>query len=124
MCARPMTVALAAVIFAAGTVAGALGIVLGIGGGIFLVPFLTLVLGIPVRSAAAISLTTVIATSSVVAAARAGHRLMILRLGMLLEVATAAGSLLGGITAQVVAESTLQRMFGVVAILVAIMMIA
>lgn len=119
-----MTVALAAVIFAAGTVAGALGIVLGLGGGIFLVPFLTLVLGIPVRSAAAISLTTVIATSSVVAAARAGHRLMNLRLGMLLEVATAAGSLLGGITAQVVAESTLQRMFGVVAILVAIMMIA
>src|SRR5438477_6777594 len=115
-----MTVALAAVIFAAGAVAGALGIVLGLGGGIFLVPFLTLVLGFPVRSAAAISLTTVIATSSVVAAARAGNRLMNLRFGMLLEVATAAGSLLGGITAQVVAESTLQRMFGVVAIFVAV----
>ena len=119
-----MTVSLAAAIFAAGAVAGALGIGLGLGGGIFLVPFLTLVLGLPVRSAAAISLTTVIATSSVVAAARAGHRLMNLRLGMLLEVATAAGSLLGGITAQMVAESTLQRMFGVVAILVAAVTLA
>jgi len=59
-----MTVSLAAVIFAAGAVAGALGIVLGLGGGIFLVPFLTLVLGFPVKSAAAISLATVIATSS------------------------------------------------------------
>ncbi len=43
---------------------------------------------------------------------------MKLRFGMLLEVATAAGSLLGGITAQVVAGSILERTFGVVAILV------
>jgi uncharacterized membrane protein YfcA len=114
-----MTAALAAIVFAAGAVAGTLGIMLGLGGGIFLVPFLTLALGFPVKSAAAISLTTVIATSSAVVAARAGNRLMNLRLGMVLEVATAAGSLLGGITAQLVAESMLQRMFGVVAIVVA-----
>jgi uncharacterized membrane protein YfcA len=120
----PITASLAAIIFAAGAIAGALGTVLGLGGGIFLVPFLTLVLGFPVRSAAAISLTTVIATSSAVAAARAGNRLMNLRFGMMLEVATAVGSLLGGITAQVVAESTLQRMFGVVAILVAVVTLA
>ena len=119
-----MTASLAAIIFAAGAVAGAFGIALGIGGGLFLVPFFTLVLGFPVKSAAAISLTTVIATSSAVAAARAGNRLMNLRFGMLLEVATAAGSLLGGITAQVVAESTMQRMFGLVAIFVAAVMLA
>ena len=119
-----MTVSLAAIIFAAGALAGALGIVLGLGGGIFLVPFLTLALGFSVKSAAAISLTTVIATSSAAAAARAGKQLMNLRLGMLLEVATAAGSLLGGITAQIVAESILQRMFGVVAIVVAAVMLA
>jgi len=119
-----MTVSLAAIIFSAGAVAGAFGIVLGIGGGLFLVPFFTLVLGFSVKSAAAISLTTVIATSSAVAAARAGNRLMNLRFGMLLEVATAAGSLLGGITAQVVAESTLQRMFGLVAMFVAGVMLA
>jgi len=118
-----MTVSLAAVIFAAGAVAGALGVVLGLGGGILLVPFLTLVLGFPVKSAAAISLATVIATSSAAASARTTDHLINLRLGMLLEVATAAGSLLGGITAQVVAESTLQRTFGVVAILVAAVML-
>jgi hypothetical protein len=47
-----------------------------------------------------------------------------LRLGMVLEVATTAGSLLGGITAQYVAESVLQRLFGVVAIGVAFVMIS
>ena len=119
----PITPLLALIIFAAGAVAGGLGIILGLGGGIFLVPFLTLALGFSLKAAAAISLTTVIATSSAVAAARAGHHLMNLRFGMLLEVATAAGSLLGGITAQMVAESTLQRTFGIVAILVAIVML-
>jgi uncharacterized membrane protein YfcA len=47
-----------------------------------------------------------------------------LRLGMVLEVATTAGSLLGGITAQLVAETTLQRLFGLVAIAIAIVMMS
>jgi uncharacterized membrane protein YfcA len=119
----PITPLLAFIIFGAGAVAGGLGIALGIGGGILLVPFLSLALGFSLKSAAAISLTTVIATSSTVAAARAGNQLMNLRLGMLLEVATAAGGLLGGITAQMVAETTLQRIFGLVAIFIAIVML-
>ena len=119
----PITASLALIIFAAGAVAGGLGIALGLGGGILLVPFLSLALGFPLKSAAAISLTTVIATSSAVAAARAGNQLMNLRLGMLLEVATVTGGLLGGITAQMVAETTLQRIFGLVAIAVAIVML-
>ena len=119
----PITASLALVIFAAGAIAGGLGIALGLGGGILLVPFLSLALGFPLKSAAAISLTTVIATSSAVAAARAGNQLMNLRLGMLLEVATVTGGLLGGITAQMVAETTLQRIFGLVAIAVAIVML-
>jgi len=110
-------------IFGAGAIAGALGIALGLGGGIFLVPFLTLVMGLPLKSAAAISLSTVIATSSVVSAQRAGNQLINLRFGMVLEVATTVGSLLGGITAQFVAESTLQRLFGVVAAAVAAVML-
>ena len=97
---------------------------LGLGGGIFLVPFLTLALGFPLKSAAAISLTTVIATSCAVTARRAGHQLINLRFGMVLEVATTAGSLLGGITAQMVAESTLQRLFGLVAISIAFVMMS
>ena len=119
----PITVSLALVIFAAGIVAGGMGIALGLGGGILLVPFLTLALGLPLKSAAAISLATVIATSSAVAAAGAGKHLMNLRLGMLLEVATAVGSLLGGITAQIIAETVLQRVFGIVAVFVAVVML-
>ncbi len=119
-----LTAALALIIFGAGGVAGALGVALGLGGGIFLVPFLTLALGFPLKAAAAISLSTVIATSSAVSAQRAGNQLINLRFGMVLEVATTLGSLLGGITAQFVAESTLQRLFGVVALAVAAVMLS
>ena len=115
----PMTAPLAAIIFVAGTVAGALGALLGLGGGVFLVPFLNLALRFPITNAAAISLATVIATSSSVTAGRTGKQLINLRFGMVLEVATVAGSLLGGLTATLFAESTLQRLFGLVAIVVA-----
>jgi|GEM_PF-1090503 len=107
-----LSVTLALIIFAAGTIAGSLGALLGLGGGVFLVPFLNLVMGFPFTVAAAISLTTVIATSSTVSAGRAGKQLINMRLGMLLEVATAAGSFLGGVTAQFVSQSVLQRLFG------------
>jgi len=118
-----VTPALAAIIFTAGAVSGTLGALLGLGGGVFLVPFLNLVVGFPFGVAAAISLTTVIATSSTVSAGRAGRQLINMRLGMLLEVATAGGSFLGGITAQLVAQSVLQRLFGIVAVVVAIIML-
>jgi uncharacterized protein len=119
-----VTPTLAAIVFGAGAVSGGLGALLGIGGGIFLVPFLNLVLHLPFTAAAAISLTTVIATSSAVSAGRTGKQLINLRLGMLLEVATVAGSLLGGVTAQFLAQSTLQKLFGVVAAVVAIVMVS
>ena len=114
-----LTASLALIVFGAGATAGALGVALGLGGGIFLVPFLTLALGFPLKSAAAISLATVIATSSAVTAQRAGNQLINLRVGMVLEAATTVGSLLGGITAHLVAESVLHRLFGGVAIAVA-----
>ena len=119
-----VTATLALIIFVAGTVAGSLGALLGLGGGVFLVPFLNLVLGFPFSVAAAISLTTVIATSSTVSAGRAGKQLINMKLGMLLEVATAAGSFLGGVTAQFVSQSVLQRLFGFVAVIVALIMLS
>ena len=120
----PVTAALALIIFVAGAVAGSLGALLGLGGGVFLVPFLNLVLNFPIKAAAAISLTTVIATSSAVSAGRAGKQLINLRFGMLLEVATVGGSLLGGVTAQFLAQTTIQRLFGVVAAVVAVIMLS
>jgi uncharacterized membrane protein YfcA len=118
-----LTATLALIIFTAGAVAGSLGALLGLGGGVFLVPFLNLALGFPFSVAAAISLTTVIATSSTVSAGRAGKHLINMKLGMLLEVATAAGSFLGGVTAHLIAQSLLQKLFGSVAIVVAIIML-
>jgi uncharacterized membrane protein YfcA len=119
-----VTATLALIIFAAGTIAGALGAVLGLGGGVFLVPFFNLVLGFPFSAAAAISLTTVIATSSTVSAGRAGKHLINMKLGMLLEVATAAGSFLGSVTAQFISQSVLQKLFGFVAVIVALIMLS
>jgi uncharacterized protein len=102
------------IILVAGALAGGLGATLGIGGGIFLVPFLTIGMGMPIGVAAAISLTTVIGTSSTVSAGRTGSHLINYRLGMVLEVATAAGSLLGGITAQYMNQHVLEQVFAVV----------
>lgn len=110
-----VTPALVAIVLAAGAFAGGLGATLGIGGGVFLVPFLTVVMGFPISVAAAISLTTVIGTSSSVSAGRTGSHLINYRLGMLLEVATAAGSLMGGITAQYMNAHVLERTFAIVA---------
>ena len=118
-----VTSTLALIIFVAGIISGGLGALLGLGGGIFLVPFLNLGMRFPFQAAAAISLTTVIATSSSVSAGRAGKQLINIRLGMLLEVATAAGSLLGAATAMFLAPATVQRLFGVATIAVAIVML-
>ncbi len=97
---------------------------LGLGGGVFLVPLLNLALGFPLRTAAAISLCTVIATSSSVSAGHAGSKLINLRLGMVLEVATVAGSLLGSLTAHLFSEAALQRLFGAITVLTAFAVLA
>ena len=114
---------LSLVLFVAGTVAGMMGSLLGLGGGVFLVPFLVLGMHLPMRLAVGISLTTVIATSSVVSSGRLGRSLVNLRLGMVLEVATTAGGLTGGIVAALLAPALLQRMFGIVAVLAALAML-
>jgi uncharacterized protein len=114
----------ALVLFVAGAAAGAVGALLGLGGGVFLVPFFVLVLHLPMHVAVGISLTTVIATSSVVSSGRMGQALVNLRLGMVLEVATTAGGLAGGIVAATLSAGTLQRAFGIVAMLSALAMLS
>ena len=106
-------------VFAVGILCGSIGAMLGIGGAVFLVPFLVLVMGLSFHQAAAISLAAVIATSTAVSAATAGRHLINLRLGMVLEVATAAGGLTGGLTALALSPATLQKLFAVVACVVA-----
>jgi uncharacterized membrane protein YfcA len=114
-----LTPAILALVMAAGGIAGCMGALLGLGGGVFLVPFLNVVLGLPFKVAAAISLMTVIATSSTVSAASTGRNLINLRLGMVLEVASAAGGLMAGITLHYVSERVLFLGFAVVALAIA-----
>jgi uncharacterized membrane protein YfcA len=95
------------VVMGAGAIAGCLGALLGLGGGVFLVPFLNVVLGLDFKVAAAVSLMTVIATSSAVSARTAGRQLINLRLGMVLEVASAAGGVMAGITLRFLPERVL-----------------
>jgi len=108
---------------ASGAVAGCLGALLGLGGGVFLVPFLNAWFGLDFKTAAAISLVTVIATSSAVSAGTAGRNLINLRLGMLLEVASAAGGVTAGLTVARLSDITLERGFGVVTALIAVLML-
>jgi uncharacterized membrane protein YfcA len=117
------TPALVAIVMAAGAVAGGLGSVLGIGGGVFLVPFLNAVLGLDFKVAAAISLITVIATSSAVSAGTVGRNLINLRLGMILEVASAAGGIAAATTMAYVSDVALERGFAAVAALIAALML-
>lgn len=102
-----ITSSLIVVVMAAGAVAGSLGALLGLGGGVFLVPFLNGVLGLDFKVAAAVSLMTVIGTSSAVSSATTGRQLINLRLGMLLEVASAAGGVMAGITLHYLSERVL-----------------
>ncbi len=102
-----------------GALAGLFGALLGLGGGVFLVPALTLVYGLPFRQAAGIGLMTVIATSSVVSAQRTGDGTINLRLGIILEIATTIGGLTGGLTAQYLSQRTLRVTFGIVALVMA-----
>src|SRR5262249_58087223 len=109
---------------AAGSVAGALGSLLGIGGGVFLVPLLNAGLGLPFKVAAATGLMTVIATSSAVSAGRAGQNLVNLPLGMLLEVATTVGGLIAAFTVAYLSDHTLNLIFAAVTAAITALMLS
>jgi uncharacterized membrane protein YfcA len=93
---------------------GLVGSLLGLGGGVFLVPLLTLALGVPFRAAVAASLVSVIATSSASSTVNLDRGLVNLRLGLTLEVATTLGGLAGGLTAVLLTQRQLFLLFGLV----------
>jgi len=80
-------------VFVAAIAAGVLGSLLGLGGGIIVIPFLTLVMGINIRYAIGASVISVIATSSGAAAAYVRERMTNLRVAMLLEIGTTSGGI-------------------------------
>jgi uncharacterized protein len=103
-----------ALLFLTGAVTGLVGSLLGLGGGVLLVPMLTLALGIPIRTAIAASLMSVIASASAAATVNLRRGLVNLRLGLVLEVATSVGGLAGGIAASLLSERALYAAFGLV----------
>ena len=102
-----MPVALIALLALGGMLAGTFGALLGLGGGILVVPMLTLGFGLPFREAAAISLMGVIMTSSSSAAVYLRRRTANLRLGLTLELFAATGALVGGLVAFALSERAL-----------------
>jgi uncharacterized membrane protein YfcA len=104
---------------AGGVAAGAFGSILGLGGGILIVPLLTLGFGLPLREAVAVSLVCVIVTSSASAGVYLERRQANLRLGMVLELFTAAGAIVGGAIAFLIDERLLAGLFALLLVYVA-----
>jgi hypothetical protein len=96
--------------------AGFLGALTGLGGGVVLVPLLTLGFHVDIRYAIGVSLISVIATSSGAAAAYVREGFSNVRIGMFLEVATTLGAVLGAFLATMVHTQALAIIFGAVLI--------
>jgi len=107
-----------------GLVAGLLGSTLGVGGGIFIVPMLTLALHLPIHTAIGSSLVAIVATSCTAASIYTKNRLTNVKLGLLLETATTPGALVGGFVVALLASSALSALFGVILVYVAYTMVA
>jgi len=97
-------------------VAGFLGSLTGLGGGIVIIPLLTLVFGVDIRYAIGASLVSVIATSSGAAAAYVKEGFSNIRIGMFLEIATTVGALIGAFLALQLSTPVIAIIFGVVLI--------
>ncbi len=103
-------------IWAASLIAGFLGALTGLGGGVVIVPLLTLVFGVDIRYAIGASLISVIATSSGAASAYVKEGFSNIRIGMFLEVATTLGALLGAFIATKLSTSVIAIIFGLILI--------
>ena len=94
--------------------AGLLGSLTGLGGGVVIIPVLTLVFGVDIRYAIGASLVSVIATSSGAAAAYVKEGFTNIRIGMFLEIATTSGALAGAFLAAFVSTQVIAVIFGLV----------
>ena len=106
-----------------GVGAGIFGSLLGLGGGVLIVPLLTLGFGLPLREAVGVSLVSVIVTSSASASVYLQRHVANLRLGMTLELFTALGALIGGLIAFSLSDQILAALFAALLVYVAITML-
>jgi uncharacterized protein len=104
-------------IFLASILAGVIGSLVGLGGGVLIVPLLTIAFGLDIRIAIGASIVSVIATSSGAAAVYVRQHLTNVRIGMLLELATTVGALTGALIARYFNPRLLFLVFGAVILL-------
>ena len=113
------TLSFVAALFGSAVLAGLFGALLGVGGGIFIVPVMILVFHLPVKIAVAASIVSVIATSNAGGSSYVDQRLTNLRLGMFLEVGTTAGALSGSVLALYLREWVMLLVFALMLIYMA-----
>jgi len=106
--------AFTAVVFGISLVAGFLGALTGLGGGVVVTPVLTVLLGVDLHFAIGASLVSVIATSSGAAAAYVKEGFSNIRIGMFLEIATTLGAVAGAHLTSAIPASGLAITFGAV----------
>jgi uncharacterized membrane protein YfcA len=108
------------ILFVGAFAAGLLGSLTGLGGGVVLIPLLTLLFKVDIHYAIGTSLISVIATSSGSAAAYVKEGITNIRLGMFLELATTLGAIVGAFLATYLPTSFIAILFGAILILSAI----
>lgn len=108
------TLELAVLIWLGSLLAGLLGALTGLGGGIVITPLLALAFGVNLHYAMGASLVSVIATSSGAAAAYVKEGFTNMRIGMFLEIATTAGAVVGATMATRLPASQIAIIFGIV----------
>jgi len=104
-------VAHSVVLLLLGLVAGGVGALAGIGGGIIITPILAIYFGVPIHQAIGVSLTAVIATSTATSSVYVERGLSNIRLGMTLEMATTLGAAIAAIVAGYIDRRTLALLF-------------
>jgi uncharacterized membrane protein YfcA len=108
------------ILFAGAAIAGLIGSLTGLGGGVVLIPLLTLVFKVDIHYAIGTSLISVIATSSGAAAAYVREGITNIRLGMFLELATTSGAIIGTIISNYVSTGVIAIVFGIILLISAI----
>jgi uncharacterized protein len=102
------------IVWVGALVAGFLGALTGLGGGVVIVPLLTVIFGVDIHYAIGAALVSVIATSSGAAAAYVREGFSNIRVGMFLEIATTMGALAGAILVLYLRVSVISLIFGLV----------
>ncbi len=109
-------------LLAAGAATGLIGSILGIGGGIFLVPALVLWFDVPIAHAAGAGLVAVIATSTAASASNVKKGTANMPLGLVLETTTVLGAITGGLLAAHSPERAVIFVFGILLAVISLLL--